>query len=99
MMLLRLKEKQHGEVLDKLGLGENVSAWKRFCKVTRFHLELADTSGYKVIRFKHISRHGSLLIPPSTLTSLCTLSHSSLQELQLQNCPYIDFPLLAAIVE
>lgn len=95
--LLKIGEKRYKPVLEKLDLS-TIAAVKRFCKVTRFHLELAspDIPAYRVLRLKHISRHGELCIPPSALTALCLSSCTVLQELQLQNCHW-DFPLIAAV--
>lgn len=96
--LVKMGEKRYKPVLEKLELS-TIAAVKRFCKVTRFHLELASTDApaYRVLRLKHISRHGELCISPSALTALCQSSRTVLQELQLQNCHHWDFPLISAV--
>jgi len=96
--LAKLADQRYKEVLEKLEL-TTIAAVKRFCKVTRFYIELSNTDipTYRILRLKHTSRHGELSISAGALAALCQRSQMSLQELQLQNCPNWDLPLVSAI--
>lgn len=96
--LVKLADQRYKEVLEKLEL-TTITAVKRFCKVNRFYFELSnpDIPTYRVIRLKHTSQHGELSISAGALAALCLRSQKSLQELQLQNCPNWDLPLISAI--